>query len=516
MSLDRPEVQWPKPRSSLPRWTPELRKLRPVWQQAPSRLLQYLLDPAWFWMILGTYEDVPVRFDRWQVADLHDYSRIRFREKAPQIGASWLRACEAVWEAMMFEDCMTAFVSMDQREASEKVLYARKLYEGLPDGVKQWIPYTRDSFDELAWGTVGRPSRVISLPNTSALRGRRMSVVLDETDFYKDGGRDAYRVAVGRIARGGRVTANSTCFGEGTQIDLIMKGVNEAGEKDDAADPVSRARFPWTVVENPHILESIEIARQTLDDADFLEEYECVRGATGSDPFPADLLREVQHDEVPPDPRKEDGFAFGQVLDLPGLPIIAGYDVGKGSGRHPSIFSAFARYADAKWRQIALFQPMKSNRPLTLPEQHQWLRWHLNAYPNLIVVPDGQGIGAHIAQALESEFGKKRVVVMIPGSKPDDMPAQSREEMVTEIKRQMEDSELLLLHDKEQIKQFSRTKRKPDGKVEQGGTRKRAHYDRMWSTTYAAYGIAVQKGRRSPYQDHGLIVVQMGGARGAA
>lgn len=510
---DKPLIEWPKPGARVPKWRPEKRKIRPVWNTVPSRLMERFLDPAWFWMLLGTYEDEPIVFDRWQVADLHDYSRIRFREKAPQIGMSWLRACEAVWESMLFEDAMTAFISIDQREASEKVLYARKLYEGLPKWIQRWVPYVRENVDELAWGTIARPSRVVSLPNTSALRGRKMSIVGDEADFYRDGGRDAYRVAVGRIARGGRVTFQSTVFGEGTQIDLMMQGVTEAGDHDAAADPVSRARFPYPVVENPEVMESIEIARQTLDDADFLEEYECVRGAMGSDPFPAALLRSVQHDEDAVEVHHENGI--GEVLELPATPCIMGYDVGKGSGRHPSIASVFTGI-DVPWRQVALHQPMMKSRPLTLPEQHEWLRYHLRKFGNLKVVPDGQGIGAHIAQALVKEFGEKRVLVMIPGSKPDNMPVQVPEEMVTEVKRQMEDGEFEILHDKEQIKQFRRTKRTPQGKISQGGTQKRSHYDRMWSSAYAAYGIAVTRKKRSPFADHGLVVVQFGGRRGAA
>lgn len=512
MRPERPEVQLPKPKTSLPLWIPDSRKLRPVWRLVPSRLLLYLLDPAHFWMLLGSYEDQAIVFDAWQIADLHDYSRIRVREKAPQIGASWLRACEAVWECMMFEDATTSFVSMDQREASEKVLYAKKLYEGLPAQIQDWIPMVRDNIDEVHWGSTSRPSRVISLPNTSALRGRKMSVVLDESDFYKDGGASAYRVAVGRIARGGRVTMNSTCFGEGTKLDLLMQGVDETGET--ATDPVSRARYPYTVVEQPEVASAIEMARSTLDDADFMEEYECIRGAMSTDPFPATLLRHASHEGLEPIEVER-----GRLMLAPGETAVMGYDVGKGSGRHPSIASVFIRGADGVWRQEGLYQPMQGARPRTLPEQHDWLREMMRRCPNLVLCPDSQGIGAHIGQALEREFGPRRVILMIPGSKPTEppgRPVQVREEMVTELKRQMESSEIELMPDKEQFKQFRRTKRKADGKIEQGGTKARTHFDRFWASCYASYAINVLRGKRNPYQDHDLIVVTMGGRRGAA
>lgn len=461
----------------------------------------------WFWATLGTYEDEKINFDQWQVVDMHNDARIRACEKAPQIGASWLRACEAVWEAMLFEDAMTAFVSMDQREASEKVLYAKKLYEGLPKVIQDWVPLVKDSVEELAWGTSGRPSRVLSLPNSSAVRGRRMSVVLDESDFYKDGGRDSFRAGMGRIARGGRLSIQSTCFGQGTKLDNLMQGVNDADEEEKV--PIARSRYPWPVVQNPLVLQSIEISRETLDEADFLEEYECVRGATGSDPFPAELLRRSWHDwgefEV-----------SQQMFDMDiTATAVAGYDVGKGSGRHPSILSLFVFEADATWRQRLIHQPMRGFAPMTLPEQQQWLQKIMRAYPDLILVPDAQGIGAQIAQSLMNEFGR-RVIPMIAGSKPQNLPSQVREELATELKRQLESNEMQLLNDRQQTQQFRQTKKAPDGKLMQGGSKTKTHYDRFWATAYAAYGISALRRVRSPYADHGLRTVTIGGRGGLA
>ena len=88
-----------------------------------------------------------------------------------------------------------------------------------------------------------------------------------------------------------------------------------------------------------------------------------------------------------------------------------------------------------------------------------------------------------------------------------------REDMVTELKRAMESRELEILPNVEQMKQFRRTKRKADGKIDQPGTMKRSHYDRFWATAYAAYGIAAGRRTRSPYEDHSLLVVMTGGGR---
>lgn len=476
-----------------------MRKLRPVWRQAPSRLLTCLLDPAWFWMMLGTYEDDPIVFDDWQIADLHDYSRVRAREKAPQIGFSWLRACEAVHEALLFEDSTTGFISVDQREATEKVLYARKLYDGLPGMIQRWIPIIREAQEEIAFGSTARPSRVASYPATAGMRGRRMNVILDEADFYKDGGREAYRAGIGRIARGGRLTIGSTCFGQGTMLDRLMQNQNEDGDLDDRVVH-SEARYPWTVVENPQVLEGIELARSSLDPNDFAEEYECARGGTGQDPFPPELIRRQTHDYESNCEVDDKGRLLVEI----DAPMVGGYDVGQ--TKNPSILSILAKQPNNVWRQEALLMPMRNGNGLTLPQQHEWLTELMNRVRLLHLVIDGKGIGAHIGEAMLAQF-RGRVTIMIPGSKPPGRNPMDKDEMTTELKRMLEAAELELIADREQALQFKKTKRASTGRYEQAGGRKHTHFDRFWATAYAAYGVREMGASGSAYSRRGLTVV---------
>lgn len=807
--------------------------MRPVWQEIPSRFLPQLLDPARFWTDHGTYEDEEIVFDEWQIAHLRDFSRIRFREKAPQIGFSWLCAAEAVWEAILFEDSMTGFISVDQREAQNKILYARKLYDGLPPVIHQLVPLVGGGKEQLEFGSLARPSQLLSLPATAGMRGRRMNVVLDEalaldtplptptgwttmgdvrvgdkvigrdglpteitkltdiqddrlcwrvtfadgtsvtasdghrwesrisggrssslirttgemarakskfrvpraaplknpdiplpidpyilglwlgdgnssqaqvscgdrdreairreiekrgytantingglyvsrpgshrnrfspvkglkvllrengllgnkhipslylragteqrlellrglmdsdghadrhgyctfvqarqsltedvmellrslgqlvhlkwrpdrrshryggcfklhfrpvgiqpfslhrkamriksggdswttissieptptvpvrcvsvdaidhlflagsgwtvtgnSDFYIDGGFATFRAGMGRIARGGRLTLGSTVFGTDTVLDTMMKGVDDDGKEIDEAKTISTARFPIAVAENPTVIETAELARAVLDSNDYAEEYECVRGGALTDPFPAQLLRQATHEQSLAEVRLD-----GEILRIypdPDTQVCIGYDVGKGSGRHPSIANVF-ELRGQQWVQVGVIQPQKANgAPLSLPEQQGWLTEMLARLPNSRLVPDGQGIGAHIAQALEKKFGSKRVIVMIAGSKPKGMKPQDKTEMIVEIKRAMEAGETVLMIDKEQMKQFRRTKKAPGGIYVQSGSTKRSHFDRFWSACYAQYGIGLSKQFDSAYRRHGLRMV---------
>lgn len=488
-----PEVQLPKPAASLPKW--RAGSLRPIWKKALDLsvkwrgetfpLIDAVLDPVWFWQLFGTYEGEPIVFEDWQVAHLHDGSRYRAREKAPQIGFSWLSALEAEWDCLMFEDATDGFVSVDQREASEKVLYAHKAYDELPDFIKAWVPLVKNSTEELWFGDAARPSRLMSIPATSALRGRKMSVYLDEVDFYRDGGKDAHRIAMTRVTRGGRVTMGSTCFGVDTQLDNTMqKGKN-----------FSKARLPYTVATQPEIIEAILIAKEELDEADFDEEYCCVRGGGGAQTFSPDLIRRVQHE-------------LG-VFDRQNLPkgpaTILGYDVSGGTGRHPAILTALVHDGDGQWRQRCI-EEMRDERGagLELPEQEKALREVMDALPAATLVIDAQGVGLQISQSLKNSYGE-RVIFMKPGSKPEGLEPQDRKELVTEVKRVLEAGEVEIAPDKDQAIQLRRT-RIINGTVDQPGSKKKTHYDKFWSLAYAIYGIRNSQ-RESVYEKRGLLIV---------
>jgi phage FluMu gp28-like protein len=158
---------------------------------------------------------------------------------------------------------------------------------------------------------------------------------------------------------------------------------------------------------------------------------------------------------------------------------------------------------------------MRNGDALNLPDQQDWLIELMVRCPNLRIIPDGQGIGAQIAQALVKQFGPKRVLIMIPGSKPKGFPPQDKAEMITDLKRALEAEELRLMPDREQATQFHRTKKRA-GKFVQAGSTKRSHFDRFWATAYAQYGISSGGALESAYSRHGLRVIDMTGSTSAA
>jgi hypothetical protein len=310
---------------------------------------------------------------------------------------------------------------------------------------------------------------------------------MDEADFYRDGGKESFRIALGRATRGQRVKMGTTCWGVDTQVDRIMTGEQRN---------FSRARYPFSVAENADVLESIEQARQELDPWDFDEEYACVRGG-GSDTFPPALLRAATHPE--PGLRLEELEADGEYF--------AGYDVG--ASGHPAILTILEPAGPQRWRQILIQQAMDSKgQGLSLPAQERFLSELLERFSRLVLVVDVTGIGMQIGQALRERFGRRRLIWMQAGSKPSDAPPQDRRGMTLAAKYALEGGEagsLQLLHDTEQWKQFRRTRIQGE-KVEQPGSKKKTHYDRFWACIYAWYGI-IAGARRSPYREGNLIVI---------
>lgn len=433
-------------------------------------------------------------------------------------------ALAALHDCLFYLDTLAGFVSVSLSEAQEKVLIARKAYEQLPEQIRRMVPLVKASESELWFGDVARPSRLVSLPATSALRGRTMTLlVLDEIDFYRDAGADAFRVLVGRIARGGRGVIGSTCFGQDTVLDQVCTRGASHGEGETAA--IKKAskfcigRIPWWAGENEQTRASAEIAASELTPDQFAEEYECERGSAG-DSFPVEMLRAAEHGDgewiVTRDGRLlvpvfADGEQEEGTRPVPeATEIVIGYDVGQ--SRNPSVASILAA-SDGVWKQRAVYAPTDDRgRILGLPAQTEWLSAVLERFPLAVLVIDASGIGAGSAEALEERFPGRVLAMHASGLQAGQRRRASvtvstdRYTMAVELKRALEARECQLVGDREQVKQCQRTRLLPGHRIDQPGSRRRSHYDRFWALVYGWWGVR-QGGRRSVYSGRGLLVV---------
>ncbi len=173
------------------------------------------------------------RWEHFQLDHLCDDSPFRIEVKSRQIAWSWLSAAEAICYAILRgED--TVFVSINQDEASEKIVYGKRIYNALKVGGLPRI--TRDSLTDLEFEN---GARLTSLTGR-APRGRaRSHVRLDEFCFVQND-RQIYAATLPIIAKG-RTTLRMASSPFGTQ-GLFYEIYSEILR---AYPGYTRKRTPW-------------------------------------------------------------------------------------------------------------------------------------------------------------------------------------------------------------------------------------------------------------------------------
>lgn len=459
-------------RAELPMWRPG--SIRPIFRDLPERVQRVLTDAPSFYQLFCEYEGKPIRLDGWQVAFLRRRHRFRALEKSVQIGYSFVCAMEALHAAFVYEDETSAFISINESDAKEKILYALKLYSGLDPFIKRYVPISRDSAEEMWLGPRERPARLITKPATSGLRGLAGHVYLDEVDHYRPGqDTETFTGAMGRVTRARRrLTLGSSVFGEDSVLAKVMSP--------DAYPDFLKFQLPWYVAEDPDVLENIGAQRRNMPPEDFAQEYECVRGGATDSAFPQNLIRRCWHEAEPVQPTG---------LDPEGI-YLAGYD--PGGSRHPAVLTVL-QMLDGNWMQRSIVEL----RGVKLGDQEGQLHELLALLPGMKLAIDRGGSGQQMSENLRSRWGARVREVTFTEA--------TRSEMVQALKRAMEDGDVSLLRDRRQAYELNRTKRMPGGKVVQSGSERNFHFDRFW-----ALAMAVNLGvtGRSIYDTRGLAVIE--------
>lgn len=138
---------------------------------------------------------------------LADDAPFRAVLKARQTGFSWLFALEALSHAIANRH-FSIFMSLNRDEASEKIMYARDLYESLP--AKYRVPLRHAGRYEMIFEGGGR---LLSFPCLAPRGKAGASLYLDEMAFYPHSER-VYGGSLPVITHGGRVTVASTPNGD--------------------------------------------------------------------------------------------------------------------------------------------------------------------------------------------------------------------------------------------------------------------------------------------------------------
>lgn len=234
----------------------------------------------------------PFRLEPYQVRFLNDRSTFRIVNKSRQIGFSTIIGGETVQKACVRPAYKANIVSINQKEAADKITIAGNLYHSIPDAFKESEPALKpvlwtNSTDEISFHRPPNTSSIISQPASAAVRGGRKDIYFDEFAHIRDAVK-LYRAAMPAITRGdSRLTIISTPLGQsGLFYDIAS---------DERSYPqYSRHAVPWwecsAMVKPELYAEALAIAAQIDGSEDRVVKYGTDKLKVIFDGFGGDLI----------------------------------------------------------------------------------------------------------------------------------------------------------------------------------------------------------------------------------
>jgi phage FluMu gp28-like protein len=181
-----------------------------------SLLVEY---PALWLESLTELDGQPFKLEPYQIRFLNDHSVFRLVNKSRQIGFSTIIGGETVHKACVNPAYKANIVSINQKEAADKITIAGNLYHSIPDEFKESRPALKpvlwtNATDEISFHRPPSTSSIVSQPASAAVRGGRKDIYFDEFAHIRDAVK-LYRAAMPAITRGdSRLTIISTPLGQ--------------------------------------------------------------------------------------------------------------------------------------------------------------------------------------------------------------------------------------------------------------------------------------------------------------
>ncbi|MBW3624751.1 MAG: terminase family protein [Armatimonadetes bacterium] len=439
----------------------------------------------------------------YQLAFLRDRSLTRVVLKSRQIGFSWIFAVESLAHALLTDRATTLFLSLNHREACEKVRYVEMLHDALPRLLRGKL--TSSSREALEWSN---GSRILSFPCRAPRGFAGANVYLDELAFYPDD-REVYLGTLPVLSRGGRLTLASTPFGcRGVfheQVEKQFTAETQRRGKTPERTPDGFHRVPWwrcswmvndegkserskggslrlcvsAVKDLPteervewYGSERLKAIYAAMDRDSFQQEYECR--------FLEEVSGWIGLSELMPCVR-EDLEVAGEPAEVPasGAPLYAGFDVGRSV--HPSELVVIEREPGGR----GAVRLMKTLRRTAFAEQRALLEELLQSPRLRRLNIDATGMGAPLAEDL-ARAHPQRV-------EPVTFTSALKERLAVGIKLALNRRLLDLPADRElltQIRSIQRTfggggRMQFEASPTSGGGGSETHGDRFWALALA-------------------------------
>lgn len=459
--------------------------------------------------IEGTMEirGEPIVLDAWQRTGVNVIPKFNAWLKSRQVGFSLKRAAHSLAKAQLNDRYLKVLVSMNLDDAREKIIYARELYETIPDKFK--VKLTTDNKMELGFANGSRITTMF-MP-----RGKGPADVdIDEMAFMARS-RDIFKAAMFMTLRGGQIVIGSTPMGKAGLFYEIISGAESedpnAGFKDFRVH-----RIPWWLssalckdvlrasVEAPLMtthervykfgtLSLIQIYENTYLE-DFQQECEISFQDEQEAFIPIDLILRC----VDPDPE----YLYFNKLEtvaedlktimekLRGIPY-AGYDVGRRN--HPAVLVILELLGDKFFHRMTITMPKKP-----FEEQKYILSQALEILPIARMGIDETGMGMNLAEDLSKLYPHTVVPINFASRVESDIRNISKkdkketiavkERMATDVKIAFERENMAIPQDRDFIRQIHSVKKETSaiGTVQYSVDKNEKHHaDKFWALAMA-------------------------------
>lgn len=489
----------------------------------PEEILRWMSTTPGFIEATTATDDEPTNLYDYQVLYMNSSEDFRNVIKARQVGFSYTFAAEGVAMGQLSKGRYTGiYVSYNQEEATEKIYYAKMLYESIPAKWRRKIVVDNKHSIEFEDSTGAYRTRLLSHAQREVRgKGGNASVYLDELAHYIMADR-IYSSSLPVIMRGnGRLITASTPNGQGNLFHKICTDKRKY-------DMFIHFEVPWWIC--PEFCSNVTMAKfrahkmtteqrvrtygtkklkhvfkaMMLDD--FQQEYEMGFIDENLAYFPYSMLgRCAYHNEYdnPYDP-DEDGdggddtfpimemypdvnFKRYETVDAlkkavsageVGQYLLMGYDVGRKRDTSELTIIEEIERGDKTLQVVRLMKQFDRDK---FQYQKEVLRRCMDVLPIRRGAIDATGIGANLAEDLSDEYPDKIDEV--------DFTMQWKEIAATNLRIRFEAMALAIPDDPQLLKQLNMIKRAvtSSGNTTFNVERNREHHgDKAWSLALAS------------------------------
>lgn len=201
---------------------------------------------TWFFELLVEFEGKPLVLEPFQIDYLIDPNPLKITNKTRQAGGSMQLAMAKFFKAYTTPNYRCDIVSINLKEATDKIRYIRNFYETLPK--KYQIPLEVDNALSIGFHKRPRTSMINSLAASAGIRGNKKDIVFDEF-AHIEGADELFYAALPAIINGDLgVDLVSTPRGRHNMFaDIFLNEPNQRGEY--AYSDFSRHQFIWVDVQ---------------------------------------------------------------------------------------------------------------------------------------------------------------------------------------------------------------------------------------------------------------------------